>query len=80
MIALMDDVHGVHVGLNDCAVHDYLGGVISFMSMTLQGSVVDPKLFFSGSGSYLDLNSGFESGSGLFMKNKLEIQIIYISQ
>jgi hypothetical protein len=37
------------------------------------GSVVDPNLFFSGSGSYLDLNFGsgfgFESGSGLFTKN-----------
>ncbi len=41
-------------------------------------SVVDPKFFFSGSGSDLDLNfgSGFESGSGLFMKNTLEIQMI----
>jgi hypothetical protein len=41
-------------------------------------SVVDPKLFFSGSGSYLDLNfgSGIESGSGVFMKNTLEIQMI----
>ncbi len=36
------------------------------------------KIIFSGSGSYLDLNfgSGFESGSGLFMKNTLEIQMI----
>jgi hypothetical protein len=37
-------------------------------------SVVDPKLFFFGSGSYLDLNfgSGFGSGSGsgLFMKKR----------
>jgi hypothetical protein len=35
-------------------------------------------IIFSGSGSYLDLNfgSGFESGSGLFMKNTLEIQMI----
>ncbi len=45
-----------------------------------KSSVVDPKLifFFSGSGSYLDLNfgSGFESGSGVFMKNTLEIQMI----
>jgi hypothetical protein len=38
--------------------------------------------FFSGYGSYLDLNFGsesrfvFESGSGLFMKNTLEIQMI----
>jgi hypothetical protein len=34
--------------------------------------------FQFGSGSYFDLNfgSGFESGSGLFMKNTLEIQII----
>jgi hypothetical protein len=41
-------------------------------------SVVDPKLFFSGSGSYLDLNLGSGSGfgSGLFMKNTLEIQMI----
>jgi hypothetical protein len=47
---------------------------------SVSGSVVHPKLFFSGSGSYLDLNFisgfGFESGSGLFMKNTLEIQII----
>ncbi len=38
------------------------------------------EIIFSGSGSYLDLNfgSGFEfgSGSGLFMKNTLEIQMI----
>ncbi len=38
------------------------------------------EIIFSGSGSYLALNfrsgSGFESGSGLFMKNTLEIQII----
>jgi hypothetical protein len=37
-------------------------------------------IFFFGSGSYLDLNfgieSGFESGSGLLMKNTLEIQIL----
>jgi hypothetical protein len=50
--------------------------------MRLLNSVVDPKLFFSGSGSYLDLNfgfgfgSGFGPGSGLFMKNTLEIQMI----
>ncbi len=41
--------------------------------MNVGDSFVDPKLFFSGSGSYLDLNFesgfGFESGSGLFMKN-----------
>ncbi len=38
------------------------------------------EIIFSGSGSYLDLNfgsgSGFESGSSLFMKNTLEIQMI----
>jgi hypothetical protein len=45
---------------------------------SISNSVVDPKLFFSGSGSYLDLNfgSGFESGSGLLMKNTLEVQMI----
>jgi hypothetical protein len=32
------------------------------------------EIIFSGSGSYLDLNFG--SGSGLFMKNTLEIQMI----
>jgi hypothetical protein len=37
--------------------------------------VVDPKFFFFGSGSYFGLNN-FESGSGLFMKNTLEMQII----
>jgi hypothetical protein len=34
------------------------------------------EIIFSGSGSYLDLNFGFKSGSGLFMKNTLEIQMI----
>jgi hypothetical protein len=47
---------------------------------TVLRSVVDPKFFFFFPGSYLDLNfgsgSGFESGSGLFMKNTLEIQMI----
>ncbi len=42
------------------------------------------EMIFSWSGSYLDLNfgSGFESGSGsgLFMKHTLEIQIILASQ
>jgi hypothetical protein len=39
-------------------------------------SVVDPELLFSGTGSYLNLNFGSGYGSGLFMKNTLEIQII----
>jgi hypothetical protein len=60
-------------------VHNPLGGQVIHNSC-LHPSVVDPKLFFSGSGSYLDLNfgsgSGSESGSGLFMKNTLEIQMI----
>jgi hypothetical protein len=42
------------------------------------GQCCASEIIFSGSGSYLDLNfgSGFESGSGLFIKNTLEIQMI----
>jgi hypothetical protein len=48
--------------------------VIALYSYQFCGS----EIIVSGSGSYLDLNfgSGFESGSGLFMKNTLEIQMI----
>jgi hypothetical protein len=56
-------------------------GIYTSTPFALIPSVVDPKLFFpgSGSGSYLDLNFGFGSGSGVFMKNTLEIQMIYAS-
>ncbi len=42
------------------------------------GSEIKFSFFLSGSGSFFGLNfgSGFESGSGLYMKNTLEIQII----
>jgi hypothetical protein len=45
-------------------------------------SAVDPKLilFLFGSGSYFDLYFGSGFGSGLFMNNTFEMQIILTSQ
>jgi hypothetical protein len=40
------------------------------------GQCCGSEIIFSGSGSYLDLNFGSGFGSGLFMKNTLEIQMI----
>jgi hypothetical protein len=44
----------------------------------VHSSVVDPKflLLFFGSRSGFNFNYGFGCGSGLFMKNKFELQII----
>jgi hypothetical protein len=51
---------------------------LGYMMLTVLRIRIFFVLFCFGSGSSLDLNfgSGFQSGSGLFMKNTLEIQII----
>ncbi len=69
-------IHKVPDSVADPDPYNFQGsGSVPGCSRQCCGSEI---IFFFGSGSYLDLNfgSGFGSGSGLFMKITLEIQII----